>query len=198
MQFKVSGSPILAGVAAELELGVSGRAIESGDHGCLPFEDEEHFLQHAVPFVLEGLAAGETVVCVLDLALDFRLMEKLTSEQRSRILSIPASQQYGQHFDPDRTLRRYRSTFSNLDGPVRIIGGLDPGGAREADPEEWERYEKAEHVFFTECDATSLCVFDLRSCSDALIGAMRKTHAIVAGKHGYLSNPVYEGSVLAA
>ena len=198
MQFRKVKSPFLAGVATNLESDTIERAIEPGEHASLPYRDEEHFLQVAVPFVLEGIADCGTVVSVLELALDFKLRERLPVDMRSSVLSIPAAEQYGPKFDPDRTIRRYRSTLANIGGPTWVIGGMDKGSARGLTPEVIRSYERDAHELLEEFDATALCVYDIRACDSTIVDAMRRTHPIIAGEYGFIPNLAYDGPTVAA
>ncbi len=198
MQFRKVKSPFLAGIATDLELDTTERAIERGEHASLPYRDEQHFLQVAVPFVLEGIADCGTVICVLDLTLDFKLRERLPVDMRSSVLSIPAAEQYGPQFDPDRTIRRYRSTLANVGGPSWLIGGMDRSSAKHLTPEVLQSFEIEAHELLEDFDTTALCVYDMNLCEDAILGVMRQTHPIVAGEYGFISNPAYTGPAVAA
>lgn len=198
MQFRKVRSPFLAGVANNLEFESSERAIEPGEHASLPYRDEEHFLQVAVPFVLEGIADCGNVICVLDLSHDFKLRERLPADMRSNVLSIPAAEQYGPQFDPDRTIRRYRSTLANVDGPAWVLGGMDRASARSLTPEILLQYEKEAHQLLEEFDTTALCAYDMRQCSPAIIEVMKKSHPLVAGEYGFIPNYSYQGSAVVA
>ncbi len=198
MQFRKVKLPFLAGIATDLELDTTERAIERGEHASLPYRDEQHFLQVAVPFVLEGIADCGTVVCVLDLSLDFKLRERLPVDMRSSVLSIPAAEQYGPQFDPERTIRRYRSTLANIGGPTWIIGGMDRGSARGLTPEVLQSYEREAHELLEEFDTTALCVYDARFCDPPIVDAMRHAHPMIAGEYGFTPNPAYDGPTIAA
>ncbi len=198
MQFRKAKSPFLAGIATNLEAETDERAIESGEHASLPYRDDRHFLQVAVPFVLEGLADCGMVICVLDLSLDFKIRGRIPSELRNDVLSIPASEQYGQHFDPDRTIRRYRATLANAGRPVWILGGMDQGGARNLTSEMLLHYEKEAHEMLEEFDTTALCAYDMNSCSDMVVDVMRKSHPLIAGEYGFVPSPSYSRPALAA
>lgn len=200
MQFRVSKSPVLAGVAADLGHSGRERAIEPGEHGCLPFRSVDEFLRFALPFIREGLIAGERVVYLVDVELDFELNERLTIEERRAIESAPATEQYGEDFEPERAIRRWVDIVQETAGPVRVLGGPDHGSARSLDPDRWHEYEQAVHSELerSSSDTVScLCVYDLRACSDRVIETMQRTHPIIAGEFGFAESPQYDASAAA-
>ena len=102
----------------------------SGDlvHEALVFEDDEALLAAAVPFLRDGVAAGEPTLLVVDARRQALLLDALDGDAGGVI--APGADDYA---TPLTTIRRNRALFRRLlaegVGSLRALG-LPPSGLR--------------------------------------------------------------------
>ena len=155
-----------------------------GDHAALLYESDERCMSILLPYVRDGVAAGNRVVGVVDDHTSALLRSHLTSAESRRVEMIKPVDQYGDVFSADRTYDAWSGMITATDGILRGFGGLDEPTARSVDPAEWGRYERAIGGLLKD-DALGLCLYDARYCprdlleegaGHPLIGARDKVH----------------------
>jgi predicted nucleic acid-binding Zn-ribbon protein len=155
-----------------------------GDHAALLYDSDDRCLDVLVPFVRDGVAAGNRVIGVVDDRTRDLLREQLTTAEARRVEMIAPAAQYGEVFSADRTYEGWSRLISATDGILRGFGGLDEPTARSVDPAEWRRYE-ASIADLLQDEALGLCLYDTRYCprelletgaGHPLIGARDKVH----------------------
>jgi len=122
-----------------------------------------------VPFAVEGLEQGETVLAITSDTNAELLRERLDRED---VAFLPAASWYD---SPGRALaavHRYVDRATSL----RVIGepvwsGLDP-----LETAEWGRYESVINVSLANVDARLLCGYDSRVVPAAIVDDARRTH----------------------
>jgi len=139
-----------------------------GDHAALLYESDERCLSVLLPFVRDGVAAGNRLVGVVDDHTSDLLRAQLTSAEARRVEMIAPVEQYGDVFSADRTYDGWSRLIDATDGILRGFGGLDEPTARTVDPAEWNRYERSIGDLL-EDQALGLCLYDARYCSPELI-----------------------------
>ena len=122
-----------------------------------------------VPYVRDGVAAGNRVVGVVDERTASALRLHLTSAEARRVEMLTPAEQYGDTFGADRTYDAWSSLLASTDGILRGFGGLDEPSARSLHLAEWARYERIIGGLLQE-DALGLCLYDARYCSPELLG----------------------------
>jgi hypothetical protein len=160
-------------------------AYGPGDHAALLYDSDERCLSVLLPFVRDGVAAGNRVVGVVDLHTRDLLRAGLTSAEARRVEMISPVEQYGDVFSADRTYEAWKGMIAATDGILRGFGGLDEPTARDVDPAEWGRYERTIGGLMKDGDALGLCLYDARYCppylleagaGHSLLGARDKVH----------------------
>jgi hypothetical protein len=148
------------------------------------YESDERCISVLLPFVRDGVAAGNRLVGVVDDHTRDLLRTQLTSAEARRVEMIAPAEQYGEVFSADRTYDAWSQLISATDGILRGFGGLDEPTARTVEPAEWARYERSIGNLL-EDEALGLCLYDACYCSPelletaaghSLIGARDKIH----------------------
>jgi anti-sigma regulatory factor (Ser/Thr protein kinase) len=149
--------------------GYAGHFHEAGFYGS-----DAEFLALILPFVEEGLAAGEPVVIGYD--------DRKSDLLRSR-LTDPSSVEFivdrGLYATPTRAIATYRRLFEFHvalgAGQIRIAGDVPhPGNGREF--EGWDRYECAVNTVWQDFPVWGRCLYDTTTASAAVIDAVERTH----------------------
>jgi hypothetical protein len=155
-----------------------------GDHAALLYDSDERFISVVLPYVRDGVAAGNRVVGVVDHHSRDLLRSHLTSAEARRLEVVSPGEQYGDSFSAERTYDAWSQMIASTDGVLRGFGGLDGPTARAVDPGEWARYEDAIGDLLLD-DALGLCLYDARYCpqelldtgaAHSLLGARDKVH----------------------
>jgi hypothetical protein len=139
-----------------------------GDHAALLYESDERCIGVLLPFVRDGVAAGNRLVGVVDDHTRDLLRAQLTSAEARRVEMIAPVEQYGEVFSADRTCDAWSQLISATDGILRGFGGLDEPTARTVEPAEWARYERSIGGLLGD-EALGLCLYDARYCSPELL-----------------------------
>ena len=138
------------------------------------YRSDAEFLGLIVPFVEEGLAAGDPVVIGYD--------DRKADLLRSR-LTDPSSVEFivdrGLYSTPARAIATYRRLFEfhvamGAD-QIRIAGDVPhPGNGREF--EGWDRYECAVNTVWQDFPVWGRCLYDTTTASTAVLDAVERTH----------------------
>jgi anti-sigma regulatory factor (Ser/Thr protein kinase) len=168
--------------------GSSGaRAAAGYPHDALLFDSTAQLVDLAVPFVREGLAAGEAAVVAtspdtasaLRDAVDDRRLHVLERGDVYRARTPSAITTFRQLTD-ERTAEGVRR--------VRVVGEVD-FGASARDWLEWQRYESVVNEALAGWPLWGLCVFDTRRLPEPVLESALHTHSYVVGPGGRAPNP---------
>ncbi|SDS73600.1 anti-sigma factor RsbA family regulatory protein [Actinopolymorpha singaporensis] len=167
--------------------GFNGHFHEAGFYAS-----DAEFRALIVPFVAEGIAAGEPVV----IGYDKRKADLLRSwlDDPSTVTFIADRSLYA---TPARAIATYRGMFERhvAAGAPRIrIAGDVPHPGNGGRFEGWDRYEFAVNSVWEEFPVRSLCLYDARTVSEQVRNVVERAHPHVvtaAGVHGV--NSRYEG-----
>lgn len=139
-----------------------------GDHAAFMYDSEERCMSVLLPYVRDGVAAGNRVVGVVDRHTRDALRAELTSAEARRVGMITPVEHFGDVFRADRTYDAWSRLIAETDGVLRGFGGLDATTADSVDPAEWARYERSIGGLLGD-DALGLCLYDTRHCSPELL-----------------------------
>ncbi|GAA0453144.1 sensor histidine kinase [Streptomyces sp. NPDC046215] len=158
-------------------------AAEVFVHPALFYRDEAEYLAGTVPFVLDGLAAGEPVAVAVpgrQLAL---LRDALGAEAAGAVRLIDM-EQAGRN--PGRIIPRVLRAFADAHqgGHVRIIGEPVWAGRSPAEYPACVQHEALINHAFTGRDVTIVCPYDTSRLSAAALDDAHATHPVIidAGK----------------
>ena len=150
------------------------------------YADDRAFPGAAVPFLRQGLEAGEAVLAVVPGAAIPGLRRAVGSDAVS---FRDAAHWYSQ---PTRTIAAYSSFIEDHPG-VRIRVLAEPGWdcGTPAEVLEWTRYESIVNQTFADIDAVVLCLYDQRNTDPTILDGAVCTHPELVGDSGPRANDAY-------
>ncbi|MEU4447479.1 sensor histidine kinase [Actinosynnema sp. NPDC050801] len=160
-------------------------------HEIAFYGSDDDFRSIVVPFVDEGVSAGEPVLLACRPANE-RLVRDAVGDA-SGIVFLSGGDQYDR---PTEAILAYRKLFAEYAGAaqIRVVGDVPHPGVG-ATWDWWGRYEAAVNEVFAEVPLWSLCPYDLRTTPARVLADVVRTHPHVAGTDGsHLPNPRYRSS----
>src|SRR5579859_3719443 len=136
-------------------------------HNALVYESDEEYLARAVPFLKEGLEAGEGAI-VAHTRPGMAMMREALGSDATRVTFVDVSSAYTR---PTRTLAAYHSVYSaqlQKTPRLRAVADVQFG----PDPREWDQWTAYEAVFnrsFGHLPAWVLCSYDASGTPDPII-----------------------------
>jgi anti-sigma regulatory factor (Ser/Thr protein kinase) len=169
--------------------GVRGEpAIGRYTHDALFFDSPRRLTDVAVPFLLEGLAAGEAAVVATSSGTANLLREAVDGDPRVHV--IERGDVYRARTPTAITTFRRLAEQHAADGVkrVRVVGEVD-FGPTERDWLEWQRYESVINDALAEWPLWGLCVFDTQRLPAPLIESALRTHSTLVTDGDRAPNP---------
>lgn len=155
--------------------GRTGHVHEAGFYAS-----EQEFLQLIVPFVAEGLDAGEPVVIGYD---DYKTRLLRSALRESEAVEFIADARL--YATPARAIEAYRQLFEHRSKAeqIRIAGDVphEGNGGRFAG---WDRYESAVNVVWQDYPVYSRCLYDTTTAADRVVDVVERTHRQVVTPDG--------------
>jgi anti-sigma regulatory factor (Ser/Thr protein kinase) len=138
------------------------------------YRSDDEFLALIVPFVTEGLAAGEPVI----IGYDQRKCDLLRAalSRPGEVTYIADTRLYA---TPARAIEAYRQQFEDHVATgaeqIRIAGDVphEGNGGRFAG---WDRYESAVNVTWQDYPVYSRCLYDATTAADSVRDVVERTH----------------------
>ena len=156
-------------------------------HDALLYDDRAQLVDVAVPFLLDGLAAGDAAVIAAGAGTSSVLRDALGNDPRVHILE--RGDVYRARTPTASTT--FRQVADERSGPdrrrVRVVGEVD-FGATERDWLEWMRYESVINKALADWPLWGLCVFDTQSLPEPVLESARHTHTCVVTPDGRTPN----------
>jgi DNA-binding GntR family transcriptional regulator len=159
--------------AVRLSVGLDPEVANQLVHRALIYDRDEGFLAATVPFVQQGLGAGDQVLAVTT----WRNAELLARSLGRRADEVEFRDANDLYQLPSHTLLGYERYIEMAESPrVRIIGEVAWSGESSAPMSEWVRYESALNVAFAHQPATIMCPYDSRELPEDIVADARRTH----------------------
>ncbi|PRX45211.1 anti-sigma regulatory factor (Ser/Thr protein kinase) [Prauserella shujinwangii] len=164
-------------------------------HEAALYGSDDEFLSVVVPFLEDGLAAGEPTLAAFAPHNEALVRGALPGGGRG-ITFLAGSEQYR---NPATSIKRYRDTVARhvAEGAaqVRITGDVPhPGTGTPWDW--WARYEAAANHAFADLPLWGLCPYDTRTAPAAVLADVERTHPHLATPGGARhANSAYEDPV---
>jgi CheY-like chemotaxis protein len=152
-------------------------------HGCrheaLVYSTEEELIAGTVPFIRRGLAAGESVLAVMQEAAWAVLREALDGDA-SRLAFVDAVEW---HRSPRGTLEAYRhyvrTNLAKGASRVRIIGQVVWPTASAVAVAGWKWFEAKLSVDLASVPVSFICPYDARHLPDDIVADALRTHPLL-------------------
>lgn len=157
-------------------------------HQAAFYESDEEFLAVVVPFLTDGVNAGEPTLVTLGEA-NSRLVRSALADTDG-ISFVPAETQYAR---PAASIRSYQAMMADYTergaSQIRIVGDVPhPGFGVEWGW--WARYEAAVNHAYDAYPVWGLCPYDVRSTPQDVLADVARTHPHLATVDGaHVSNP---------
>jgi anti-sigma regulatory factor (Ser/Thr protein kinase) len=159
-------------------------------HDALIYDSVDELTGAAVPFLLEGLAAGDAAVIAAGARTAGVLSEALNGDPRVDVLK--PSDVYPTRTSTAITGFRRLAEGRSAEGfsRVRVVGEVD-FGRTEQDWLEWQRYEAVINIALAASPLWGMCVFDAQRLPEQVLTSALRTHPnlVTPGSRG--SNPLY-------
>ncbi|WP_212824216.1 sensor histidine kinase [Catellatospora sp. TT07R-123] len=160
-------------------------------HQTALYGSDEEFLGFVVPFLADGLAAGETVVAAFAGRMQELVRDALGSG--SGVLFLDGDGHYGK---PAQAVRRYRELFEQQTAAgaaqIRVTGDVPHPGVG-VPWEWWARYEAVVNRVYDDWPVWGLCPYDTRTTPPEVLDHVLATHPRLATADGDRANGAYEG-----
>jgi anti-sigma regulatory factor (Ser/Thr protein kinase) len=165
-------------------------------HPALFYRGTDDYLAGTVPFIADGLAAGEPVaVAVPAPRLDLLRVALGSAADRVHMLDMTEAGRNPGHIIPG-VLRAFADRHT---GPVRIIGEPIWPSRSPAEYPACAQHEALINHAFTGRDATILCPYDTAGLASKVLDDALATHPVVIDSNGTRASPGYApDSIVAA
>ncbi len=159
-------------------------------HDALLYDSVDELTGAAVPFLREGLAAGDAAVIAAGARTTSVLTEAVDGNPRVHVLG--RSDVYGTRTPAAITAIRRLAERSAAEGigRVRVVGEVD-FGRTERDWLEWQRYEAVINIALAPWPLWGLCVFDAQRLPEQVLVSTLRTHPNLVTPQGRGSNPLF-------
>ncbi|MEU7712334.1 anti-sigma factor RsbA family regulatory protein [Micromonospora chalcea] len=151
-------------------------------HEAFLYDSDEELLAVAVPFLLDGLAAGEPTAVNLDEPNAELVRRALPAG--ADVTFLPVGDLYAR---PSVALRAYRERLASYmaegAAQIRVVGELPPV-VLGATWDWWARYESAINHAYDDFPLWSICAYDRRSTPARVLADVARTHPRVARPDG--------------
>jgi len=186
-----------------VRIGVPGVDVAPGDHICAFYPSLGERDEILMPFLAEGLRAGEKCVAVLDVDaptdMQAALLRELesTTTRANQLQVQPSKDTYldGGQFDVDAMLRFWEETLvgTEADGYsfARVVGEMTWALSNMPGVEEFVSYEARLNRLLPGHPQVLLCLYELDRFDGALLVDVLKTHPKVLLGGMLLDNPYY-------
>jgi anti-sigma regulatory factor (Ser/Thr protein kinase) len=157
-------------------------------HDALLFDSTAQLVDVAVPFMLEGLAAGEAAVVATTAGTASVLRDAVGGDPHVHV--VERGDVYRARTPTAITTFRRLAEQRVAEGVsrVRVVGEVD-FGETERDWLEWQRYESVINEALAGWPLWGLCVFDTRRLPGPVLDSALQTHSHVASTEGRAPSP---------
>lgn len=159
-------------------------------HEAFFYASEEEFLARAIPYLEEGVAAGEAVLVVLPQPRRRIVQEAIGADAET--IDFWSMEMLGRN--PARLIAAWRDFLGSREDHrgVRGLGEPVPPGRSPVEQEECELHERLFNLAFGEEQAlTVMCPYDTRALADTVLKGAERSHPICSGLHGKIASPRY-------
>jgi anti-sigma regulatory factor (Ser/Thr protein kinase) len=159
-------------------------------HNAFVYESPDEYLARAVPFLKEGIEAGEGAI-VAHTKPGMAMMREALGPEATHVTFVDASSAYTR---PARTLAAYHEVYAEQlrkTPTLRALADVQFG----PDPREWDLWTGYEAVFnrsFAHLPAWVLCSYSANGTPDPIIEGVWQTHPEVVAGDSWSASRLYE------
>jgi hypothetical protein len=182
-----------------------GLQLNVGDHICGFYRRPAERDEILIPFLVEGVRAGDTCTCVVDSCTPDEVLAAMAEQvdvgppvagSQLEVLDSDSTYLAGGGFLPERMLQFWEGRARQSPAPAgaafaRNIGDMSWAHRNERVVGDLIGYESALNRIISNFPQVNLCLYDLTRCSGELIMDVLKTHpkALLGGM--VIDNPYY-------
>jgi anti-sigma regulatory factor (Ser/Thr protein kinase) len=148
-------------------------------HGAFAYEGDDQYVARSLPFLNEGLEAGEGCIVAHNRE-GIALMRDALGRDAERVSFVDVGAVYTR---PASALAAYCGTLLgalHTASSVRAVADLQIGPWRE-EWDQWVRYEAITNLAYSHLPAWVVCTYDVNRVPDAVMDKMSSTHSEVLG-----------------
>jgi anti-sigma regulatory factor (Ser/Thr protein kinase) len=159
-------------------------------HNAFVYESPDEYVGRAVPFLKEGLEAGEGAI-VAHTKAGMAMMRDALGSDATHVTFVDVSSAYTR---PARTLAAYHNVYENQlekTPKLRAVADVQFG----PDPREWDLWTGYEAVFnrsFAHLPVWVLCSYNASGTPDPIIEGVWQTHPEVVDRDAWTTSGLYE------
>jgi anti-sigma regulatory factor (Ser/Thr protein kinase) len=160
-------------------------------HGAAIVSTQDELLAAALPFLDEGLRAGDLVVLTCPPE-TVELISGQLGERARQVESEPRASLLGARApDALEMARRFQQRAeASGSGRLRVLAGIDFGG-EPADWREGQRYESVTNRLLTDA-VSAMCLYDSRRLSAKVVESAAATHPHLVRGTAWAANPEFQ------
>lgn len=186
-------------------LRLSGPPLRPGDHVCAFYRGESERDDILIPFLLDGLKAGDRCTCVVDSCAPREVLQRLgavvdvdayVADRQLEVMHSDDTYLATGEFLPQRMLTFWASKARGDTGErsyafVRNIGDMSWAHRDRSGVAELAGYESELNRVMGEAPQVNLCLYDLTRCRAELVMDVLRTHPKVMLGSMVIDNPYY-------
>jgi hypothetical protein len=184
---------------------LAGREIGCSCHACAFFHTEEQFYRVLLPFISEGIAAGDRAVHIVDPSKRERHVQALVAAGIDADRSLQAQQLEVRrweeaylregHFDQDAMLALIQEVLEDgrrREFPMtRLVANMEWALENRPGVRDLVEYESRLNYILPNYDDTVVCTYDLGKFSASAVMDILRTHPMVIVGDVLQENPFY-------
>lgn len=156
------------------------------EHEAFVYDSDEAYVAGLVPYLRQGIAAGDEIIVVVTEERAGLLRSALDEGEAVAMTFIDAVEWYRR---PHHALARYDAVLRDLAGhPARVVGEVQFGDDEQSWAD-WTRYESALNRALADHRARVVCPYDVRRLTAEVVADARRTHPILLAPAGEGSSP---------
>lgn len=158
-------------------------------HGVLVYADEDELCAAALPFVREGLAAGEFVCVVTG---HNELLRQALGADAEQVVFLDAGAWFARPGDTFAGYQRLvEENLAKSGARARVLAEAVWADRSRAEVAEWQRLEAAINVVFADAPLDVVCCYDQRHAPEHVQAGAAQTHPHIHDGDGWQANPAY-------
>ncbi len=187
------------------KVNLAGREIGCSCHACAFFHTEEQFYRVLLPFISEGIAAGDRAVHIVDPSKRERHVQALVAAGIDADRSLQAQQLEVRrweeaylregHFDQDAMLALIQEVLEDgrrREFPMtRLVANMEWALENRPGVRDLVEYESRLNYILPNYDDTVVCTYDLGKFSASAVMDILRTHPMVIVGEVMQENPFY-------
>jgi len=156
-------------------------------HEALVYSSAEELLARLIPFISEGLKAGDPALVVVPPE-KIALVQASLGPDAAKVEFVDATSFYGR---PATTVAAYRKVVDEHPGErMRVVGEVQFGNS-VTEHAAWTRYESILNACFADDPVWIICPYDRRELPDHVLAYASRTHEFVSSGARYETSTAY-------